>query len=391
MAETRMATVPLSPMTQLLDSQKRAVMPMLSKLLTPELFFQAFTIALWKTPELEQCSVESFIVSLYRSARSGLPPDGVLAYLLPYNGACTLVPDYRGFEYLARRTPNVIDLHSHLVYAKDVFRLRHCTAVPIEHESYTGPDRGDIIGGYTFVQMESGFPKVEYLNIDDLEKIRRAACAKYKNPESPSLPWNAWREEMYRKCPIRRVAKHLDQLPEMQEALGAANDLDAGIIRSLSETIRLPQQVIERPPPPKSAADRATQRLDKRDEQKASIKTDTKGIVELPPGVIAYENGSDLEAAVHRVDALDPVPISPAQKYRIEIVALFKRMTPAQQKLYLQDAGYIEVIGDLEGLDDLSELGDLHRRASRMLSQPVAKRTGKGGQGELIDTKNPAV
>lgn len=220
---------------------------------------------------LQRCSMDSVYASLITAAQLGLEVGAAKgeAYLVPFKGKCQLIPGYRGYIKMALRSKAVKAVYSHVVYEGDEFMIELGSEPRVVHRpQLDGGDRGAIRGVYAVAQMVSGAIDVEWMPLDELERIREIA-AKGRGGKD-SQPYQEHTAEMYRKSPIRRLAKRLpmgddffaashleDQIdagkePTRVDLLGAGGDVvDADVVEqpsSLGAKVAKAAQAVDEPP-----------------------------------------------------------------------------------------------------------------------------------------------
>jgi recombination protein RecT len=166
-----------------------------------------FAMVEWtQSVQLQACTMESIYLALVACAQVGLEPSGIKqeAFIVPFKGVATFMPGWRGLIKLARRSGEVRSIRAHLVYSNDVFQPYLGSDERVVHEPALR-DRGELIGAYALAKLANGEIEVEWMPMDELEKIR--ANAKRGTYESPG--YRDWAEQMYRKAPIRRLCKRL--------------------------------------------------------------------------------------------------------------------------------------------------------------------------------------
>lgn len=154
-------------------------------------------------------------------AQLRLSPDPNLqqAYFVPYwnktkqKNDIQLQIGYRGKQELARRSGQITDMYTELVYKGDIFKITMGTKKEIIHQPSIDADHSDvnIIGAYAVAHFENGRYESEFMNRADLLRIRNLALSKATKPDNPRLPWNAHFGEMCRKTVFHRLAKYLPQ------------------------------------------------------------------------------------------------------------------------------------------------------------------------------------
>ena len=188
-------------------------------------------LALWEFSQnewLRKCSVDSIYASLIASAQLGLEPGSVKgeAYLVPFRGKCQLIPGYRGLIKLALRSKAVKSVYAHVVYTADDFSIELGSEPSVTHRPYIDGDRGDIRGAYAVAKLESGAIDIEWMGVEELEKIRQGAANMRGGKDSPAYAEHE--AEMYRKAPIRRLAKRLPLGDDFFQAAATDEAVEAG-------------------------------------------------------------------------------------------------------------------------------------------------------------------
>lgn len=241
----RNSQVPAKPakkidvLRDLLTRSQEQIAMALPRHMDPEKMIRVAITALQKTPQLQECDTLSVIGAVIEASQLGLYPDGILgeAYLVPYKGKCQLQAGYRGYINLARRSGQVSWIAAELVFACDKFSVKLGDERKLIHEpDYDNPDRGafdeggellDLRGAYAVVKFKDGTTDFEYMPLAQLNQIRNMSKAK----NSQFSPWNTpeARPEMYRKIPVRRLAKRLPLSPEFQKAAVIDEYVDVGV------------------------------------------------------------------------------------------------------------------------------------------------------------------
>src|SRR5690606_34658863 len=94
-------------------------------------------------------------------------------------------------------------------------------------------DRGVLVGAYALAKMVSGEFEIEWMPLEELERVR--AAAKRGDRESPA--YSQWADQMYRKAPIRRLSKRLPLGEEFHRAAKADELADVGDMRAYQRVI----------------------------------------------------------------------------------------------------------------------------------------------------------
>lgn len=233
---------PVRGLSRFLDARSRNLARYVTSRVKPDVLIRLALFEFSNNEWLRRCSPESIYGSLVLAAQIGLEPSGIKgeAYLVPFKGKCTLIPGWRGLVKLALRSKAVKSFYSHVVYERDVFRVWLGSEPKIEHEPYLNGDRGEVVAAYAVAHMDNGSFDIEVMTIDELEKIRKKAADSRGGKDGPA--YTDWADQMYRKAPLRRLAKRLplgedfflaskaDELAEAgePEKIGGFIDVTAG-------------------------------------------------------------------------------------------------------------------------------------------------------------------
>jgi recombination protein RecT len=195
--------------------------------------------------ELQQCTQKSLIIACTKAAETGLPPDGVMGALVPYNVKVSkkndpdrwekqakFVPMIEGMRDLVRRSEQVKDWKFRAVYSQDAFQyidgdIERLTHIP----AFAVNDR--LVKVYSIAYLENGQLSRCVMTVEEVELIRRRA--KYPNPA-----WNTDYTQMALKTVGRR---HYKALPRAKDDL--ARHRISGAIHALDDA----EGVIELPRP----------------------------------------------------------------------------------------------------------------------------------------------
>lgn len=181
-----------------------------------------FTFA--RKAELDGCTPESFLRCVFGAAQLGLAIDGRLAHAVPFNTKkkvngvdqwvkeATLIVSYIGLVCVARRSSIIRDAWADVVCEFDHFRARQSDGeFHLEHEHpHFSEDRGAPIGAYACVKLSSGDFRYELMSKADIEAIRM----KSQTGKTGKGPWAEHAGEMWKKTPLRRILKTLED-PEL--------------------------------------------------------------------------------------------------------------------------------------------------------------------------------
>ena len=184
---------------------------------------------------LAQCTLPSFYNAIKKSARSGILPDGVNAYLIPYGKECTLQFSFRGLCDMAIREGIALKFDSDVVRENDVFRWSNGQLVDHTIVDWDEEERGEIVG----VWVRAYLPDVDGKYNPDLhvdERMSKAQVDKIRSKsQNPNGVWGEWYEEMMKKSCVKRMFKRMRNTPTLAEAISEDNNefnLGAGFDRS---------------------------------------------------------------------------------------------------------------------------------------------------------------
>jgi recombination protein RecT len=160
---------------------------------------------------LLKCTKQSLLACIMGAAQLGLEPEPALGqcYLVPYWNKrksvyeATLIPGYRGYLSLARRTGEVASVSAQVVYENDRFNLEYGLNERLEHVPADG-DRGEVRGAYVVFRYQDKSHSFDYMSKADIDKIRARSQASDKGPWVTDYP------EMAKKTVIRR---HIKMVP----------------------------------------------------------------------------------------------------------------------------------------------------------------------------------
>lgn len=185
-------------------------------------FIRAGRTALQRVPKLNQCSPASFLKGFLDAAQWGLEINGHHAHLIPYGREATLIIDYKGIVELAYRTGKVDKIHCDVVFEGDLFVYDLGEVKSHVKWGLRGADkpesRGDVIGAYAHIVLKGGVCKGEFMDLVELDAIRRRSKA------ANNGPWVTDTYEMYKKTVFRRASKWIPLAAEVFELYSVDRD-----------------------------------------------------------------------------------------------------------------------------------------------------------------------
>lgn len=195
-------------------------------------FVNAAAVALANNADLYSSEPQSLINALTMCAKDGLIPDGREAAMVVFNTKvkrdnkdiwikkAQYMPMVDGVMKRVRQSGEVEIIASRIVYENDEFDAWMDDTG--EHIRYrpTLKTRGGYLGSFAYVRMKTGHVQFEWMNHEDIEKVRMAS----KN--SDSGPWKDWWEGMARKSVMHRLARRLPNSSELMEMLERGNEMN---------------------------------------------------------------------------------------------------------------------------------------------------------------------
>lgn len=198
----------------------------------PDRMARVVTTALRTVPQLEECTVPSFLGCVIQCAQLGLEPATPLghAYLIPFRNRkmgtmeCTLIIGYRGMIELARRTGMVTNVYAYAAREGDDFRFQLGTKRMVHHVPSSNPDREDrpLTHVYAVASIKDGEPEFQVLTRAQIEKRRDRSRAKNAGP------WITDYEAMCLKTGVRALAPWIPQSAEFARAVALDEAADRG-------------------------------------------------------------------------------------------------------------------------------------------------------------------
>lgn len=196
---------------------REEISKVLPKHVTPERMTRIAVTAVMKNPAILDCTSESVLNCLMLCSQAGLEPDGRLAHLIPYGKQCTVIFDYKGLVSLALRN-GYESVWADKVCEGDDFDagVRDGKKV-LNHVINWKQPRGEAYAYYA-VALRNGYMDFEVMTIDEVKSIQSRSRA------GKSGPWVTDFDEMGKKCPLRRMSKRWDLLPEIRDVINADDD-----------------------------------------------------------------------------------------------------------------------------------------------------------------------
>lgn len=180
------------------------------------------------TPNLANCTPESFAGSLLTAAALGLEP-GVNgeAYLVPYldrrKGVteCQLIVGYQGYAKLFWQNPLARHIDAQAVYENDEFDYAYGTEPFLRHKPAKG-DRGKVTLYYAVASLSTGGSSFVVLTPEEVKRLRNGKVGTSGNIDDP-MKW------MERKTALRQLVKTLPRSTMLNAAMAADEEFGSDL------------------------------------------------------------------------------------------------------------------------------------------------------------------
>ena len=235
----------------LLKPEVKAQLTMgLPKMLSLDHFIRTTLTVLRLNPALLECTRASLLGAIIGAAQLGLEFEPSLgqAYIVPFKNRAggytdaVLIPGYRGYLTLARRSGEVESVSCEAVHVKDFFEIEYGSNAHIKHvPKIDEDDRGAFKGAYIIYKFKSGGEYFSYMTGGEIEKIKERSKA------SASGPWQTDYVEMAKKTVVRRSIKYVPVSIEMQRAASLEDRFYGGESQGLENLLPFEPAELESP------------------------------------------------------------------------------------------------------------------------------------------------
>jgi recombination protein RecT len=226
--------------TNLLNSYRVQISKLLPNFIRPDAFISSFLMYVLKNPDLMDCSRHSLLGCAFKLAQYGLIPDDVTgqAYLsYEYNRSkvkeCTFIIGYKGLITLAKRSGQIEDVETEVVYAAnendgDYFDYDLGLTKKLEHKPVGLDDPNRITHFYAIMYLPGGRQSFKVLTRKAVEKIRDEALQGKAPGSKPFIVWTKKFDEMGMKTAIRKLFKNTPISSDMMNAISTDEAADYG-------------------------------------------------------------------------------------------------------------------------------------------------------------------
>ena len=204
-------------------SEKLKALP---KWIKKDVLIAAFWNALFKNPQLQQCTPESLLNALLKCAEWGLLPGGDNVYLIPRRNnrkqghpiECNAQIGYQGLIELIYRVTGA-EVEAHVVYENDKFDYQLGTNAYVHHKP-APKNPGKPYLAYA-VWRKDDRESFDIIRMEEIEKRRKMSLAYQKAEKfgTKDSPWHLWPEAMMRKSAILKMLKMKPKTPELELAI----------------------------------------------------------------------------------------------------------------------------------------------------------------------------
>lgn len=211
-------------MLEMINVMQPQIAKALPSVITPERFTRMVMTAVSSTPQLANCTFESFCGAMLQSAQLGLEPNTPLgqAYLIPRKNnrkgvtECQFQLGYQGMLALAYRGGATM-ITAHEVCENDEFEYEYGLEPLLKHRPAI-KNRGDIIAYYATYKLESGGYGFAVMSKEDIEKHAQRYSDAYKSSYSP---WAKQFDEMAKKTVIKKALKYAPMSAEFMKSVNS--------------------------------------------------------------------------------------------------------------------------------------------------------------------------
>lgn len=210
-------------MQALVQSMMPQIQKALPSVLTGERFGRMVLTALSSTPQLQECTPQSFLGAMMQAAQLGVEPNTPLgqAYLIPYRNhgrlECQFQLGYKGMIDLAYRSGEITDVSAHEVHENDTFEYELGLTPKLKHIPAL-KDRGAVTMYYAVWHTKTGGYGFEVMSREDIETHMRKFS---KAAGSSFSPWSTNFDAMAKKTVLKQSLKYAPLKTEFVRGMAA--------------------------------------------------------------------------------------------------------------------------------------------------------------------------
>ena len=224
----------LRNMIAAMRSQIQAALP---SVLTPERFTRMVFTAISNTPQLAECSPQSFLGAMMQAAQLGVEPNTPLgqAYLIPYRNHGNLEAQfqlgYKGMMDLAYRSGEVTDIAAHTVHENDEFEYELGLTPKLRHKPAL-KDRGAAIMYYAVFHTKGGGYGFQVMSVQDVMEHGKAYSKSFGGGFSP---WKTNFDEMAKKTVLKKCLKYAPLKTEFMRGIVSDETIKTKIAPNMAD------------------------------------------------------------------------------------------------------------------------------------------------------------
>ena len=249
---------PVKTMQGYIQQMQGEISKALPSVITAERFTRMVLSALSTTPQLANCTRESFLAAMMLAAQLGVEPNTPLgqAYLIPYKNNKKGVFEvqfqlgYKGLIDLAYRSGEVKSIQAQVVYENDEFTYAYGLEPQLVHRPAMA-NRGKATYVYAIFHTKEGGYGFQVMSIDDVESHAK----RYSQASQSSYsPWKTNFEEMARKTVLKAVLKYAPLRSDFARQIivdeTQRHDIKADMLDVEYETIEVEPEQLPEPEAP---------------------------------------------------------------------------------------------------------------------------------------------
>ena len=223
--EQKLTTKPKKTVQDLIKQMSGEIKKALPNTITPERFTRIVLSALSTTPQLAECTPQSFLGAMMTAAQLGMEVNTPLGqcYLIPRMNRKKGVKEvqfqlgYKGLIDLSYRGGEVQTIQAHTVYENDEFSYEYGLEPKLVHRPASS-DRGAPVAYYAVFRTKSGGYSFEVMSMADVIKHRDTYSDAARQGFSP---WQTNFDEMAKKTVLKAALKYAPMSTETARTISA--------------------------------------------------------------------------------------------------------------------------------------------------------------------------
>lgn len=220
---------PVTALTKYMAANTKALQSLLGSEDKVRRFQRVLVTVAQNDPSLLECTPQSIVGAAMQAAILDLELDRALGhcYIVPYWNKKKGVKEaqfqlgYKGILELARRSGEIRDIFSVIVYENEPYELQYTTeGIQFSHTPMPPSQRGEKkIAVYSIVTYNNGGSHLEWVWAEEVEHRKKFNPAVAKGNLSPWSMNVITEEAMWLKVPIRKSAKYLPLTPKAKRVI----------------------------------------------------------------------------------------------------------------------------------------------------------------------------